>query len=208
MEPEFKTLLRKAFLRFLPRFQKDLADCKTILDLGCGYNSPVQYAVGAHKTGVDMFDAYLHQSKEKAIHNEYIKEDITKVNFPPKSFDAVVALDVLEHVSRQEGIALLKKMEMWAKKKVIIHTPNGYLHQEGYDENPLQEHKSGWIANDFTQKGFTVIGMDGLKWLRGHRGQIEYRPAFVWSSISHVSQYLTYFFPSLAFHIYAIKKVS
>jgi hypothetical protein len=39
-------------------------------------------------------------------------------------------------------------MEKWAIKKIIIKTPNEYLWQDGYDNNPMQEHKSGWSVEE------------------------------------------------------------
>jgi len=77
------------------------------------------------------------ESKKKQIHNEYILADLRKLEFKPKSFDAILCLEVIEHLTKEEGHDLIKKMEKWARKKIIITTPNGY------DCNPFQTHKSG-----------------------------------------------------------------
>ncbi len=61
--------------------------------------------------------------------------------------DAVICIDVLEHLTKKEGLEFIKKMEKWAKKKIIIFT-NGYVPQD-VDKNPLQIHKSGWSYNEF-----------------------------------------------------------
>ncbi|MDI6603122.1 MAG: class I SAM-dependent methyltransferase [Patescibacteria group bacterium] len=200
-----KSLCRHFFPRLFEYLRKELSDCNTVLDLGCGYNSPIQYCNIPFSIGVEKFEPYLKESKEKKIHNQYIKADITKIEFKPKSFDAVIAIDVLEHLSKEEGYELLKRMEKWARKKIIIFTPNGYVYQDDYDNNPLQEHKSGWNAEELKKLGFKIFGVNGWKRLRGYRGKIKYKPILFWRIISDLTQKITYRFPNLAFQLFAIK---
>lgn len=98
-------------------------------------------------------------------------------------------------------------MEKWAKKKVIITTPNGYLWQNGYDNNPLQQHKCGWSVDELKELGFKVYGMNGWKKLRGYKGGIKYKPLLFWTIISDLTQKLTYHFPNLAFQLFAVKEI-
>jgi len=170
----FKLLYRKIFPGLVEYLRKELSDCTTALDLGCGCNSPIQYCNVLFSIGVELFDAYLEESKKKSIHNQYIKADITKIEFKPKSFDAILCLEVLEHLTKEEGYELIKRMKKWAKKKIIITTPNGYLWQDDYDKNPLQEHRSGWSVKELEKLGFKVYGINGWKKLRGYRGSVKY----------------------------------
>ena len=79
-------------------------------------------------------------------------------------------------------------MEKWAEKKVIITTPNEYLWQDGYDNNSMQEHKSGWSVEELENLGFKVFGMNGWKKLKGYKGLIKYKPTFLWQRISDLTQ--------------------
>jgi len=97
-------------------------------------------------------------------------------------------------------------MGKWAKKKVIIFVPNGYLWQDGYDDNPLQRHLSGWSANEFRKMGFKVYGMNGWRRLRGYKAVIKYRPRLLWLTISGISQWIAYYYPRMAFQLFAVKK--
>jgi len=206
-----KITLRSIYLKFFSYFhkkiKKDLSGCASVLDLGCGFNSPVQYCDVPFKVGVEPFDPYLQISKEKKIHDQYISEDIRTVSFKPKSFDATMMVDVIEHLTKEDGYALLKKMEGWSKKKIIIVTPNGYVYQDGYDNNELQSHKSGWTTQDFKDAGFKVFGLDGYKNLRGYLGAVNYKPAIVWRIISYLTQIGTFFYPEAAFKLYAVKNL-
>ncbi|MFI5260385.1 MAG: glycosyltransferase [Candidatus Paceibacteria bacterium] len=189
--------------------QKETRGFESILDLGCGYNSPVQHLTIPRKVGVEAFPEYLEESRKKAIHSEYIAEDILTVAFLPRSFDIVFASEVIEHVGKEEGEELLDNMEKWAAKKVILTTPNGFLSQHGFDDNALQEHKSGWTVSDFKRRGFRVYGIGGFKFLRGPRGEFRYhRPFYFWLLVSALSQKLSYFFPSVAFQLFVVKDIS
>jgi SAM-dependent methyltransferase len=197
----------KLFTPWTEYLKKELSDCNTVLDLGCGYNSPIQYCNVHYSVGVELFEPYLQESQKKHIHNEYIKADIRNIEFKPKSFDAVLCSEVLEHLTKEEGYELIKKMEKWAIKKIIITTPNEYLWQDGYDNNPMQEHKSGWSVEELENLGFKVFGMNGWKKLKGYKGLIKYKPTFLWQRISDLTQKITYRYPKYAFQLFAIKKL-
>ena len=202
-----KPFYRKFFPDLVKYLRKELFNCDTVLDLGCGYNSPIQHLNVPFSVGVEKFEPYLKESKEKGIHNQYIKADITKIEFRPKSFDAVLCIEVLEHLTKEAGYQLIKKMEKWARKKVIIFTPNGYVYQDGYDNNPFQEHKSGWGVKELEELGFKVFGINGWKKLRGYKASIKYKPSFLWERISDLTQKITYYYPKLAFQLFAAKEI-
>ena len=204
----FKPFYRKVFPLEVNYFKEEILGCNTILDLGCGHNSPIQYCNVSFSVGVELFKPYLEESKKKGIHNQYIEADIRKVNFKPKSFDAVLCLEVLEHLTKEEGHRLIKKMENWARKKIIITTPNGYLYQDSYDKNPMQAHKSGWDTEELEKLGFRVFGLNGWKKLRGYKGAIKYKPTLLWKIISQLTQKITYWHPKFAFRLLAIKEIN
>ena len=201
-----KPLYTKLFPSWIEHLKRELSDCNTVLDLGCGYNSPIQHCNVPFSVGVELFEPYLQERKKRRIHSQYIKADIRKIEFKSKSFDAVVALDVLEHLTMEEGLSLIKKMEKWARKKIIIFTPNGHVWQDDYDNNPLQEHKSGWSAKELEKLGFKVFGINGWKKLRGYKAAIKYKPTIIWGVISNLTQKVTYRHPKFAFQLFAVKQ--
>jgi len=200
-------LNRKLFPLWIVHLRRELSDCRSVLDIGCGKSSPIQECDVEYSVGVELFEPYLQESKKAGIHNEYVHADIREVEFEPGSFDAVICLEVLEHLTKQQGRTLIEKMSCWARKKVIITTPNEYLQQDDIDDNPLQVHRSGWSAKELARLGFKVNGLRGYKRLRGYKGSIKYRPMLFWAKVSHISQKFTYYVPSLAFQLFAVKRV-
>lgn len=185
-------------------------DCKTLLDVGCGTASPVRFIKRTmDTTGIDIYPKAVSISRSKRIHDRYKVGDITKLThiFSGTRFDAVMSIDVIEHLTKSQGTALMRNMEKLATKRVIILTPNGYLHQHAIDNNPFQTHKSGWQAQDFRDAGYTVYGLRGLRLLRDDHASIRFKPWLVWGILSAVSEVVFWFFPELSFDLFAVKQV-
>ncbi len=187
--------------------EKAIGECTSILDVGCGSNSPLQHIPRKFfAVGVDAFAPSIEQSRKSKIHNEYCQLDVIDIDkkFAPDSFDCVMALDVIEHLTKQDGLKLLSAMERIAKKRIIIFTPNGFLPQPP-DGNPWQKHKSGWTVEEMKAHGYTVIGINGWKPLRGENADIRFWPKRAWLRISNITQIYVRNKPEKAFQILCIK---
>jgi 2-polyprenyl-3-methyl-5-hydroxy-6-metoxy-1,4-benzoquinol methylase len=81
--------------------------------------------------GIELIDEYIHIAKQ---YFPVIKMDISRIEnlniFSNKSFDIVMALDVLEHIEYNNAIHLIKRMTDIARKKVIIYTPKEFHSNE------------------------------------------------------------------------------
>lgn len=187
-----------------------LRGCSSVLDVGCGASSPLVYAKANKITeGIDGFHASIAQSKKNKIHDSYRTGDIRRLGnlYAPKSYDAVIALDVVEHLTRKEGFQLISDMEAIARKKIVVMTPNGFYRQEDIDGNKLQVHQSGWSVKDFERLRFKVFGIRGLKWLRHEHATLRFKPWIFWGLISFVSEPLLTLFPQWSYQIFAIHDI-
>jgi SAM-dependent methyltransferase len=194
-----------------------LSDCETVLDLGCGPSSPIKSVKHlSYSVGVELFEPYLLESKRQGIHNKYICSDIMSLSFDDNSFDAVILIDVLEHLPEEEGFELLRRVERWASKKVVVNSPNGFVKQMALDGNPFQEHLSGWDYSLMKNLGFHSVGLAGLKIFRheveggsmqegGPMSNIRYHPKIFWFVLAILSQLFTYRVPVRAFSLFSVK---
>jgi SAM-dependent methyltransferase len=210
MKKFFEKIHRKIFPGIAYYLDKELVSCKSVLDLGCGPNSPIRYlSKRFYSIGIDAFGPSIEQSKKNKIHDKYYLMNVLDIDkkFKAKSFDAVIALDLIEHLTKREGLSLLKKMEQIARKKVIIFTPNGFLPQKEYGNNPWQIHKSGWTVKEMRKKGYRIIRINGLKCLRKEKAEIRYKPKFFWRIISDITQIFVKNKPERAFQILCVKEI-
>jgi predicted TPR repeat methyltransferase len=208
-----KDFYLKSNLKIFPNLRSELENailpCNTLLDLGCGANSPIKYFSEKFQCiGIDLYEKSINESKKKEIHNEYYQMDVLKIeeHFKPNSFDCVVALDLIEHLTKEDGNKLIKVMESISKKKVVIFTPNGYHPQGEYDVNPWNIHKSGWTVEEMEQKGYRVIGMNGLKYLKGEYAAPRYKPKILWYIISELTQIFVRNHPKRANQLLCVKE--
>lgn len=122
---------------------------KTVLDLGCGGGifSQAMCKKGATVTGVDTCIEALREATEYAtqnsldIHYAHVHE---KTTFPPNSFDILVVMEVLEHVS-----CVFETLRDW----MVYVKPGGYIIGSTLNRTRLSylksiiiaEHVLGWI---------------------------------------------------------------
>ena len=184
----------------------ELAGCESVLDLGCGRSSILQDIPPLERSvGVEAHRPALEESRRRGVHTEYIAGDARHVEFSPGSFDAVIMMDLLEHLDPSDGTALLSKVERIALKRVVVFTPNGFVRQDEYDSNPLQVHRSGWTVESFGRRGYMVYGIGGLRALRGERA-VPRHPRVVTRPLASLSQPTVFRRPSHAFHLLAIRR--
>ena len=193
---------------FYKMLEVSLSSCSSVLDVGCGDNSPLRNVKKKiYSVGIDIHKPSIAKSKKNKIHSEYTVGNIQNIDkyYKKKSFDAVIAMDVIEHFKTTDALTLLKKMDKIARKKVIILTPNGFLDQGHFDNNPHQDHKSGWMAKDLRPLGYKVYGLRSFKFLRRDFATIRFRPWLFWGFIAFITEPILYYFPESSFHLFAIK---
>jgi ubiquinone/menaquinone biosynthesis C-methylase UbiE len=199
-----KKIYNKIFKDLSQVLEKEIDNCESLLDIGCGKKSIVKNFKNIYKVGVDANKEAIEISKKKGIHNKYILKDVTKLNLKEKSFDCVLALDLIEHLEKEKSLKLIKKIEKIAKKKLIILVPNGYIKQK-HVQTEWDIHKSEWNYKEMKKLGFKVYGWNGLKFLRKEHAEVKIKPKIFGSLLCDISQKIVYKHPKYAFHLLCIK---
>ena len=169
-----------------------LQGCSRVLDVGCGPQSPLRHLGISHLTGIEAYLPSLEKARQNGTHHELIQGDVRSLEdyFRPSHFEACVAMDVIEHLAKEDGMKLIRSMECCASKKVVFLTPQGFLPQRHAEKDDLQEHLSGWEVEEMRGLGYQVIGELGAKSLRGEYHVLRYRPKFFWGVVSILSHWL------------------
>ncbi|MCP5047789.1 MAG: class I SAM-dependent methyltransferase [bacterium] len=94
---------------------------KNILDIGCGHgvNSVQLNKRGFQCVGIEANEDY---AKESAKHFETYYMNAETLEFPDKSFDTVMMLEVLEHV--RDPYKALQEIVRVTRKNLILSVPN------------------------------------------------------------------------------------
>jgi hypothetical protein len=197
--------------QFIDTLYRETLDCNTLLDIGCGFNIWMKKLTSHmdHSVGIDSFAPSIDKAKIEKTHHEFIIDEFENAisNIADKSFDTVVALDLIEHLTKEKGFWLISQMERIAVKKILIFTPNGFSPQTPYDNNPYQLHISGWEIPEMKKLKFNkIFGFGGFKQLRGERFSLKYKPRIFWKFIALYSQLITYRNPRLSYSILCIKE--
>ena len=128
--------------------------CETLLDVGCGIRPQNLVPCKQHLCVEPHFE-YADALEQNGF--EVIRSTANEALSHADGVDTIVALDVIEHMTREEGEAFIQLALSKARKQVVIFTPLGFIPQSGGDYvdpwglqgQKWQEHKSGWTPEDF-----------------------------------------------------------
>lgn len=137
----------------------------SVLDVACGLSFKSKYIPAQIRVGVDIHEEYFKHI-EIDVPYVVVKYDVRKLDeiFIPKSFDIVIALDIVEHLEKEESLKMMAYCEQIARKAVIIETPEGYVPQnmdiQGHGADEWQTHRCGWEVEEFENMGYKVVVRD------------------------------------------------
>ncbi len=112
----------------------------TVLDLGCGTGVPVARELARRfaVTGVDLSPRSIALARRNVPAATFIHADMSALDFPAASFDAVVAFYSIIHLPREEHPALLRKIAVWLRPGGLFVAALGAAATDaGYDEDWL-----------------------------------------------------------------------
>lgn len=133
----------KAFLR----------DGGTVLDVGPGIRPQTLVDADRHIC-VEPHGEYADALEAEGF--EVIRKTATDALRDCEPVDTIVALDVIEHMEKADGLRFIEQAKRKAKQ-VIVFTPLGFLPQDsegptdawGLHGQEWQKHRSGWLPKEF-----------------------------------------------------------
>jgi hypothetical protein len=131
---------------------------RCVVDLGAGFFDKLRYVTPlAHKIGIEVFPSYLSFAP---VGVTAMIGDIREWErlIEPKYRDTAMLIDVIEHMSKSDGLLLLRSLKA-GFRKVLLMTPDGFVEQNedvtGYG-NEWQVHMTGWTKEELEAEGMVV----------------------------------------------------
>ncbi|MDP6822856.1 MAG: class I SAM-dependent methyltransferase [Dehalococcoidia bacterium] len=129
--------LRERYIRYLT---EGFPGCSDVLDLGCGAGDPGTKMLSVYfsATGVDISPGQIELARINVPNAEFINADISDIEFPPDSFDAVTAFYSIIHIPRELQPGLIERIASWLRVGGrFIGTFHSGDSAEDYDPNWL-----------------------------------------------------------------------
>ena len=123
-----------------------------MLDIGCGSGTYAKMFPEADWTGIEVWEPYIEEFKLNDLYQQLILADARAVNLTRFGhFDVVMLGDVLEHMDKDDAVALLDKARSVADT-VIVSIPIGHYPQDAYNGNPHEKHiTDNWSGQEFIE---------------------------------------------------------
>lgn len=104
-------------VRFIGALSEHLADGARVLELGCGAGIPATALLAQRfdVLGVDISAGQLALAAQRVPTAGFLKADMTSLDLPAGSFDAVTAFYSFNHIPRAEQQPLLAAIARWLR---------------------------------------------------------------------------------------------
>lgn len=88
-----------------------------LLELGCGAGLPTTKMLAGHfhVTGIDLSTRQIEMARRNVPEATFLQGDMTRLELPAESFDAVAAFYSIIHVPRGEQPGLLRNIAAWLR---------------------------------------------------------------------------------------------
>ncbi|UCG89592.1 MAG: class I SAM-dependent methyltransferase [Candidatus Heimdallarchaeota archaeon] len=147
-----------------------------ILDCGIGFGE-MAFRLRTHYrfrgtpfiVGLDLHESYVLLHSTLGLYDKVYNCSVIDIPYAENFFDIVLALELIEHLSKEDGLKMLNEVERVSRGQVIITTPHGFTATRERGGNPHMEHISGWHPKDFTDRGYSVRLIDPRMMTRSTR---------------------------------------
>jgi SAM-dependent methyltransferase len=104
-------------IRMLDDLAGRLPENASILDAGCGAGVPITEILSARfdVTGVDFSEAQIELARKNVPKARFICQDMTRLDFPEGTFDAICSFYAIIHIPREEHRSLFENFHRMLK---------------------------------------------------------------------------------------------
>ncbi len=146
--------LRRMVLKELKRLQFD-----SVLDMGCGEGTMLKMLAEryphAQLAGSEFSETALRYCREQLPKSDIFNLDILKDDVAGLSYDLVISIQVLEHLS--DDVLALRKMREMCKRYTLISVPGGKFDDNGRANGHYRHYTKADLTEKMQRAGYKVI---------------------------------------------------
>jgi len=162
---------------------------ESVLDVGVGFGKagflvreyleawndrvyPPQWKVKLE--GVEIFDMYVHSFPWiKIFYDEVYVANAVEFMKDAPVYDVILCFDVIEHLSKKDGILLLDRIVSHFRKALFLNIPIGdaWLNNRIVADNQYEKHQASWSVDeiDFFVRKHKLKTFYKETWVQGNR---------------------------------------
>lgn len=142
---------------------------KSLLDVGCGWGKygflSREYLMGMYWDkntvlieAVEGYEKNINLLQREIYNNVYICNAMDFVKYLKREYDLILIIDVFEHLSKEDGIKIIKKLRE-KTRNLLISIPRYVTVQKGYydDDSKFEEHRAFWTRKMFKKFGGCIV---------------------------------------------------
>jgi hypothetical protein len=133
-------------------------------DIVAAEHNPKRYKRKHWRVRIDGIEGHADYltAMHRFLYNEILIGDALQIVRDISPYDLIFLGDIIEHFRKRDGLRLLQRCIMKARKAVVISTPRHETLQPDLCGNALERHRSIWLESDFKEfADATVKTIDG-----------------------------------------------
>jgi hypothetical protein len=115
--------------------------------------------------GIEGYAGYLTPVHDYAYNRIQIGNALELLpQIPTGAYELVMAIDILEHFTTEEGERFLAECKRIARRMALISTPKDFIEQH-VEANPFEDHKSLWTLPQLQALGYVNTVANAESWI-------------------------------------------
>ncbi len=106
--------------------------------------------------GIEAYPAYITPVHDYAYNKIFESDALAVLPRIEKKYDMVLAIDILEHFVKADGLQFIKLLKAVSQGQVIVSTPKDFIEQH-VEANPYENHRSHWSQEELKTEGFEAF---------------------------------------------------